>query len=201
MKAPIKYSSVCFRRNSSRTGRRITSTCIITRQRTSCAMTARYRRQVLMSLVHQLSYRSPGKVSNIGVTESWRGGSATTPSPSRVPRSLDTSTPLSLLRRGYSGTSTSTTITATPGCRRRRRRRRHLASVRHPSESLFLLRSFLFRLSPSWETRTHSLDRSLFSTLLQVDTLCSHTPPDERPPQSRVRLYSVRTIEFFIRCF
>lgn len=35
----------------------------------SRAMTARYRRQVLMSLVHQLSYRPLGEVSNIGVTE------------------------------------------------------------------------------------------------------------------------------------
>lgn len=95
---------------------------------TSCAMTARYRRQVLMSLVHQLSYRSLGEVSNIGVTEAagWRRFS----DDAITPRSLDTSTPLSLLRRGYSGTSTSTTITTTPGCRRRRR---HLASVRHPA--------------------------------------------------------------------
>lgn len=80
-------------------------------------MTARYRRQVLMSLVHQLSYRPLGEVSNIGVTEAagWLAEvQRRRHHPTRVPRSLDTSTPLSLLRRGYSGTSTSTIITTTP---------------------------------------------------------------------------------------
>lgn len=117
---------------------------------------ARYRRQVLMSLVHQLSYRSLGEVSNIGVTEAgWLAEvQRRRHHPTRVSRSLDTSTPLSLLRRGYSGTSTSTTIATTPGCRRR-----HLASVRHPSLSPSSAPSF--RLSPSWETRT-SLSRSIF---------------------------------------
>ena len=83
-------------------------------------------------------------------------------------RSLDTSTPLSLLRRGFSGTSTSTTFTTTPG-------RRHLASIRQSSKFLSLALSprflpFAFTL----ETKSCSLDRSLSFVVLQVDT-CSYT--------------------------
>lgn len=52
-------------------------------------MTARYRRQVLMSLVHQLSYRPLGEVSNIGVTEAgWRRFSDDAITPS-FPRHID----------------------------------------------------------------------------------------------------------------
>lgn len=83
-------------------------------------------------------------------------------------RSLDTSTPLSLLRRGYSGTSTSTTFTTALG-------RRHLASIRQSSKFLSLALSLQFLLSAfTHETKARSLDRSLSSAVLQVDT-CSHT--------------------------
>jgi len=88
----VKCSPACFFfffffRDSPQTGRRITADVHYLAGDASRAMTARYRRQVLMSLVHQLSYRPLGEVSNIGVTEAgWRfSNAATNPAPTPVP--------------------------------------------------------------------------------------------------------------------
>jgi len=169
-------------------------------------MTARYRRQVLMSLVHQLSYRPLGEVSNIGVTEAgWRfsDDAAPTPHQPRFPRHIDATI---AIKTRYSGTSTSTTVLDR---RRRRRRRCRLAIVRHPQQSSPQL-SFRSRTrerrgrSPSL-----SFSRSIF--ILHRSSSRHHRRVDASTPLVHVdisasragehRVQTVRTIEFFIRCF
>jgi len=168
----------------------------------SRAMTARYRRQVLMSLVHQLSYRPLGEVSNIGVTEAgWRFSDDAAPTPHQPrtnPGSLDTSTPLSLLRRGTPAPQHPPpypiVVAALPSSDiqqsslqlsfRSRERRGRYPSLSF-SRSIFILQR---------STSRHYRRRVDASTpLVHVDISASRA--------GEHRAQTVRTIEFFIRCF
>lgn len=150
----------------------------------SRAMT-RYQRQVLMSLVHQLSYRPLGEVSNIGVTEAgWGVQRRRRPS---LPRHIDATI---AIKTRYSGTFS----TSTAG------RRRHLVSVRHLQQVLHLQSSFphsrdhprsLIRALSLSLSLFLSIDRSLSSTVLQVDTPHrANTARTLRHLSSRPRPYS-----------
>lgn len=171
-------SQVALSRDSPRPGgrrrrSRARPTCIIvSRRRVSRAMT-RYRRQVLMSLVHQLSYRPLGEVSNIGVTEAgWGVQRRRPPLALSLPRHIDATI---AIKTRYSGTFSTSTSTAhrssspplppsPPPCLRQA----STTSASPPPPPTVFLSPL-----PSRRGLARTLDRSLSScsAVLPVDTL------------------------------